>query len=532
MNAFGRGRSGRRIFPNVLSFEVGPWIGARDLIEPTAGQRNLVTSSRNMYVQSAELGGAIVGRPGFNQADTTQQLGVGSTRRCQLFDEFVKLDGTRHRIAVCGGLFYTWDPGTGLFTARSMAPFTLSATANVYGLAFADRYIVTDGIAKPIAWDGTTFSELSASPVLYGQPWSHYAKLFGIKAAERSTLVWSEEADPTIGYEAGGFNNAWTLGQTDQNPLTAGVGFNEAMVIFRARSMTQITGAVTPEFQSSGTREGISETIGTTTPGSLVVVGRTVFFLDADGRPQRYILSGGIEDEPAVWESATEQLRDTNRLAESRIIGGYHPEIDVVLWAIPAQGSDDPSYLMAFDGSSGRYLGIWTGFPLTALGFWSDQQGNVRMVHGEVDGRPYLHGVPRETVYDDGFQAGAMPVEHVVITGPIGYDATTEKQFDRVDLSVLAETNITDCRIRLTTPRGVTPEIDLEFLGGEVLWDEATWDVSLWSVPSLEQHGAVGTAAAGRWCRVEIRHKALGETFGLLRCAVQGFGLGTYPETP
>ena len=32
----------------------------------------------------------------------------------------------------------------------------------------------------------------------------HYitAKLFGIKASDRSTFVWSEENDPTIGYQA------------------------------------------------------------------------------------------------------------------------------------------------------------------------------------------------------------------------------------------------------------------------------------------------------------------------------------------
>lgn len=530
--AFGRARAGRASFPSVLAFEAGPWVGVRDMVEPTGSRRDLLTAAENLYVQSAELGGAYVSRPGFTEADSSQQLGALGTRRVQLATEFVKINGTVFRVVVAGGLVYTYNWGTGQFTNQPLGPLTLSATARIYAVTFADRLILTDGVAKPITWDGTAFAELTNAPVLYGQPWVHYAKLFGIKAAERSTLVWSEEADPTIGYEAGGFNNAWTLGQTDQDPLTAGVGFNEAMLVFRARSMTQITGAVNAEFQSSGTREGVSETVGTLSPDALVVVGRTVFFVDADGRPQRYVLNAGIEDEPAIWELAQGALATVNKGALPSIVGRYHPTIDLVLFAVPALGLSDPSFLLAFDGSSGRYTGTWTGFPVTALGMWTDTGNQVRMVHGEIDGRPYVHGVPGGNARDDNFNAGAVPITHFLETGTFGYDVILDKQFDRVDVGVIASTNITDLRVRLVTPRSMSTEVPMTFSGGVALWDDAVWDVDVWSSQSLEQHGAVGADVSGRWARVRMTHRVLGESFGLIRVAVQAFGLGTAPGVP
>jgi hypothetical protein len=530
--AFGRARAGSRAFPKPLAYEVGPWRGVRDIVDPTVARRDVAYAAQNMYPESAELGGGWVGRPGFTRASFSQQLGTVSSRRVQLVTEFTKLNGTSYAVLVCGGVFYTYSFSTGLFTSHSLGSLTLDDEAKVYGVTFADRLILSDGINKPIAWDGSAFVELTNCPVLFGKPWVYYAKLFGIKATERSTIVWSEEADPTLGYEAGGYNNAWTLGQTDQDPLYAGVGFNEAMLVFRARSMTQILGAVNDDFQSSGTREGVSETIGTTSPDALVVVGRTVFFLDADRRPQRYTINGSIDDEPAVWENARSTIANIATDSNAVTAGAYYPTIDVVLYAVVGRGFTDPSFLMTFDGSNAAYLGVWTGFPVTAFGFWTDDNDRIRLVHGATDGYPYLYGVPGGTAYNDELVTGTAPVEHYLETGPIGYDIQVEKQFDRVDVGVRATTAITDCRVRLATSAGTGPEAQLTFAGGVALWDDAEWDEAVWTSESSEQHGALGTDTIGRWCRVQVRHAVLGETIGVMRVAVGAYALGDYPKAP
>ena len=532
-NAFGRGRAGRAAFPSPVAFECGPWVGVRDLTEPTAGKRNLLSGSQNMYPASPDLGGGYVGRPGFTRADTTQQLGALGARRHQLFTEFTKLDGTKYRVVIVGGKFYTYNWGTGVFTQQTLGgSLALSTTARVYAVVFADFLILSDGVSKPISWSGVAFAELTNCPVLYGSPWIYYGKMFGIKKTERSAIVWSEEADPTLGYEAGGYNNAWTLGQTDQDQLTAGVGFNESMVVFRARSMTQILGAVNDDFQGSGTRDGISETIGTSSPDSLVVVGKTVYFVDSDGRPQRYTVNGGIDDDPAIWENCQVTIASIQSDQLEVIRGVYHPTIDMVLFAVPGLGLTDPSFLLAFDGTTGRYVSAWTGFPLTAFGFWTDANNLVRMLHGDTDGYPYLHGIPGGSTYNDGLVAGDAAIEHICESSALGYDVMLEKQWDRIDVGIIAGTALTDVRVRMATSFGYSVEQVLEFAGGIALWDDALWDVAVWSAEAAEQHGDVGTDAIGRWCRIRVTHAVLGEGFGMIRMAVQAFALGTHPRAP
>jgi hypothetical protein len=70
----------------------------------------------------------------------------------------------------------------------------------------------------------------------------YYAKLFMLKR-DRKTIVWSEENQPNTGYEAGGYNNAWELTQTSNEPLTAIIGTNEALYYGRKTSVGAIRGA-------------------------------------------------------------------------------------------------------------------------------------------------------------------------------------------------------------------------------------------------------------------------------------------------
>lgn len=517
-------------YPRELAFETGPWVGVRNLTDPTSARNNLLSRLQNCYIESPELNSAVVSRPGFTRAAASGQLGSSGFRRTQGVIEFTKLDGTVYRVVVCGGSFYTYSWGTNTFTIQSLGAYSLDADARVYLVPFADKLVISDGVNTPLIWDGSAFAELTNCPVLYGSPWVYYAKLFGIKDAERSTIVWSEENDPTTGYEVGGYNNAWTLGQTAQDPLYAGVGLNDQMLVFRARSTTQIIGAVNADFQSTGTREGISETIGTTSPDSIVVVGRSVYWLDADARPQRYIVGQGMQNEPAVWENARVDISEVALTALASVRGGYHPTIDVVLLAVPASGLSDPSYILTFDGSSGRYSGIWTGFPMTAMGFWTDTTNAVVMVHGSTDGIPYIHGVPGGTQYDDELDAGTAAIAHFVEGPTLGHSVTVEKFFDRIDASLRVATAMTDVRVRLSTSQGLGNEQVMVASGGVSLWDTAVWDTDVWSAEAAEQHPSVGSIDHGRWCKVQISHEVTGEYFGLTRLAVHAFAEGDFPE--
>ena len=98
-----------------------------------------------------------------------------------------------------GGKFYTYNWGTDVFTEVvtaanfTTASITLSSTAKCYAVTMADKMVVTDGVNTPWMWDGTTgasgLTKLTNCPVLYGRPTVYYAKLFGIKNTERSTMV-------------------------------------------------------------------------------------------------------------------------------------------------------------------------------------------------------------------------------------------------------------------------------------------------------------------------------------------------------
>jgi hypothetical protein len=513
---------------------VGPWRAVRDHIDPTTAAPDLLYAARNMITEDPAIGGGWVSRPGFELASDGDPLGTLGARVHQAIGEFERRDGTIYRVAIVNGQFYTYDWTTATFTEQSLGSLTIDAGAtHVYLVTFADRLIISDGVNRPIAWDGSTFAELTACPVLFGRPWIYYAKLFGIRASDPTEFVWSEEEDPTIGYDVGGYNNAWRLIQTDSSALRAGLGFNDGMVLLRARSGTIVTGAVGTEFQSTGTREGLSETIGSESPAALTVAGRNIFFLDADRRPQLLTIDGGIRgaagSEQPLWSDARETIKNIPANSSAAAIGVYHPLLDVVLFGVPALGETRPTFWLEYDALTGDFLGTWTGFSATAAGVWTDLEGKPRLVHGDTDGYTYVHGLPGGAVYDDGFAAGAEAIDHYIETGPIGYDTKQEKIFDRVDVSVRALTELNDVELTHRTSKQVFEAVALTFAGGQAVWDAGLWDVAQWSTESAEQHGDVGTAAWGRYTYVQLQHRELGESFGAMKVTVLAHVLGPTP---
>lgn len=527
--AFGQAVQRGARYPKSLGFSSGPWNAVQDAIDPSTAGPALLRTSQNLYPEQTDIGTAWIGRPGF--IATGDVLG-SSTHLIQGFHEFIKLDGTRYHLLVCEGKLYSYDWGTDSYTDKSSGQPTTSATAQIAMVTFANTVVVSDGVNTPFTWDGASFVSLTAAPVFYGPPWVYYDYLFGIKASERNTLVWSDVNDPTIGYEAGGFNNAWTLGQSSQDPLTAGVGMNELMYVFRSRSITSILGTPGPDFSTQGTREGVSETVGTISPFAVVVFERTVYFLDADARPQRVVVGAGVDANPPAWAGCIVTSAMIPRTYLSTAVGAYDQQTQIVVFGVPGLTETSPTFCLTMIAGTGTFGGTWTGFPMNAMGIWNDDNGEPRLMHGATDGIGYAHGVTGDGTYNDNLLSGAVPVDHVLEISPVGYDAKIEKQWDRVDLSMRLTTSVTSVNVSVNTPAGQGTAQPLSFAGGLSYWDDAVWDAAVWSGAESETHGAVGTNEYGRWATVRFEHSVLDETIGFIEMALEAFALGSYPATP
>lgn len=529
-----RPRSAKRV-----AYEAGPFTGMRDSLDPTSTLPNKATLLQNVYPVDPARASAVVGRPGCQQLGS--QLGTAGVRTAQLIHQFTKLSGTEFTIIICGGKLYTvnWTTrviaeavNAATFTA---AVITLSTTARCRAVTVADKVLISDGVNTPFLWDGTTnggLTKLSNSPVIYGKPTVYYAKVFDVKNTERRTIVWSEENDATTGYEAGGYNNAWTLGQTNQEALYGVIGTNEALYYFRARSIGAVSGAVTTDFRTTGTREAVSETSGTTSPDSLVYHERRVFYLDADLRPHVVIPGEGAVP---IWEDAAETVALLDRDYAASALGFYDPTTKLVFFGVVGPGSTVPSMLLVYNPGTSvpEFVGVWRGFSFNAAAVVKNLDGNPVLLHIDENGYAYDHGTPTGTLWSDALNAGTAPIEHVVQPGYMGYDVEAAKTFDELNTNVRTTTTLTNVRIDYQTPRGPSTTQTTTLSSSTSRWDYMTWGTSLWTGSSLDQHLAVGLNAVDvRWIRPRFLHSASGEQFGLTKLRVSGRLTNDTPGLP
>lgn len=209
--------------------------------------------------------------------------------------QLVKADGTKVLwiLSSSSGLWTVSGGGyTNVVTAANFATAGVSlVAATTYWVQFNNTIVFnpSDGSQVPYQWDGTSGSasltELTNAPTAYGRPTVYAAKLFLIKYAARSTIVWSEEADATTGYESGGFSNVWALVQTNSDPIVALLGTNEALYYFRERSIGAIRGQVAADFVTTATHDAISSTVGIAGPAAVCEANGDIWFADTLGLP-------------------------------------------------------------------------------------------------------------------------------------------------------------------------------------------------------------------------------------------------------
>jgi hypothetical protein len=364
---------------------LGPW---RRVVDTARAGKPDPDSLRDLLDGVLLPTGAIASRPG------SQMLAAhpGAPGEAQAL-ACLELAGTTYTLAVVGGVLASYDWTLDTWTTRTHTGTTINVTGPVALVAFFDLLVVSDGVNRP--WSTTigsgtgTYLPISTA-AWYGLPVVKDAKLFGIKADERRTIVWSEEADLTIGGEVGGYNNAWDLRQTSQSALVALRSSNTSLVYQREGATGQILGAVDVEFQTSGTHDDVAER-GTLSPfGSVFTADGRLWAVDALGRPYRAASGSDVDD---LWLACDATVATVERGRLYRAWGAYLPDTDTVAFALPrTAGGTANTDLLHFDRASGDYVGRWrigsTAGDMACGALCTDDDGVSRLVVLSSAGTP------------------------------------------------------------------------------------------------------------------------------------------------
>lgn len=525
-------------------YTAGPFIGMRDALDPAGANPNLATLLQNCYpLDPIGPAAGLLGVPGFDQAGA--QGGAASKRTGQLVTQFTTLAGVQYTVRVIGGQgIQTYDWSSEAWTTvvsvanLTTASITLSETARCTAVPFTNKLHIHDGVNVPFLWDGSSgaggLTELTNSPVLYGPQVVYYAKIFGIKDTARSTFVYSEENDATIGYDTAPYSNVWTLGQTDQEALYALAATNDALYCFRANSTTKVTGAVTADFVASGVRDSASETVGTTSPWSVYVHDDSmIFFLDPLGRPQ--VIVGGKIKDPPLWRDFRETCVGVDTAAASLLLAEtwYDPEIRLVCMGVVELGQTAESAILCFAPTTLQAAATFRGYTFQRMAVVYNASLRRVMMHLSDDGYAYDHGTETGTLWDHELNSGTVAIEHIVESPAVGYDPFMDKRWKRGDFAFRTPTDMT-VTVTYTTSRGQSDAASLTpaVAGGYARWDYAIWDTDVWAGTAVESKESVGWNGFGRWLKWRVQHSVAGEQFGFMQGTAWASPMNLLPQAP
>jgi hypothetical protein len=392
--------------PVPVELTAGPFVGVRDAVELAAQDVNRASAMVNCFIPIPEIGTDVMQRAGFTQRTVQSVSGLPTSPQplrnftidapIYWLASFTDASGVNWNLAVCkvtplsgwvaqgrgeaffdGATLYAtlvrWTPDGETYSYAGYDPAadvgaqldTFNVANKCYFQQFANFLICVDGANRPLKWNsadvGTTTPTLTTLTDLavatYGPPAVYYGKLFFILGSDRTTMVWSEENDPDIGYQATGYDNFWTLRQTSSAPMSALAGTNEALYVFRTNSITAIQGAVNSDFRASGTLEGISQSIGTLSPDTVTIAEDAVWFLDQFARPYKIQAGRGLVP---LWPNCirTCNTADLTAATQLRNWGRYIPETETVIFRV-AQQTGDPK-LLAFNARTEEFIGEWS----------------------------------------------------------------------------------------------------------------------------------------------------------------------------
>ena len=513
---------------NIL--EAAPIVGMDDTIDWNVARPGVALELLNMYVPPGRAGRRVFGRPGY-----TPTTGL-PTGNIQVITQLRKLNGTRYTICICNGRLYTLNWSTLAWTEAvnaatfSSASITLSTTARFYSYSLSDQQIFWDGTNTAWMWDGTTnggLTKLTGAGAPSDIPVSgpYYAKAFFAKSTERNAFIWSEEGDPATGYEASGYLNVWS--PLAGGPLTAMASTNSSLIVAEENRMIRITGPVSTDFQTAGTRSDLSETVGTLSP--MLVTDSGVVVLSSQGEP--HLIRDGLVD---MWRDCQVATSTMNLAALDKAMLVEWPLIDAVLVGVPLLPNSVISQWLVFRISEDqpRYIGRWDfGLNDTAAVVLNDDLDTAFLVSGTADGNVYVVGSPLGTVWDD----DASEIPHQIQWQPLGADADTERHFDRMTVVLDGTATATQVTTAYQTTRGTsmaqTAAID-SVGGGDLLDLTFTLDSSMLALSTPERRVVFGLNGDGRWIAPIVRHSEPGKTFGLKAVTVESYPTGTDYTNP
>jgi len=469
-------------------------------------------------------------------------LGAAGVRTCQVLKTWTRATGTRLTTAIVGGKIYSYDWGTSawteLVTAANLASksITLSSSARVALVPFADGVVVSDGVNTPFWWDGssgaTGLSKMTNAPVFYGPPTVYYSRLVGIKATDRATMVWSEPGQPNTGYEAGGYNDAWDNPGSYADPLVVLIGTNEALYVFRERVAVAVTGAVTSDWATAGTRANLSESVGTLSPWAAMAVSQGVLVVDADAQP--WLFRYGQPEPSPLWTNCRQTVRGTPRAALGNLQTVADDCTNSLLIGYAEVGQTDPTLWLCFNQDDLRFVGVWSwGAAAQCAGPVIDASGIARWAHAGVDdGRIYVHGDLEVGPWNDTLAAGTRYIAHALVSSPLGYDLDRELVIDQIEAAVTGS-NVTQVSVSYETPRGQGSTLNVSFSAATGFsWDVDSWDAGDWAGVTRDASLRVGIRGRGRWIRAIVLHAEDNEPFGLTVLRVRAFAAQGNPRRP
>jgi hypothetical protein len=371
-----RGARGRS-YPRSSTAESGPWIGVNEAPEEIGIEDKYLVNGIDVWFPPDSAGAWT--RPGWTSGSATQMGGVG-TRRGQCLYEHVRNDGTIDRFAFVGGKMYRWNGSdAGTLTDITPGTVTISTTARIFCTSFAGLLIVNDGVNEPWTYNHatTTATEIEIDTAgsawsAYGQPAVYSGSLVFILLTKAGTtyqnaIVWSEAANPAVGYQQDGYAYYWELTQTDARPLYALAATNSYLYFFRENSIGYLIGTPSASFQAAATRDAVSQTVGTTIPASVIVANGYVWFMTGAGRVHRFAVGSTTIEKlwTAMRGTLTLNGSPTFRAMIAAVgCAAYSADVGIVAFTIwgDNNSSTATAQVYTFQADSGRFAGWWT-FP-------------------------------------------------------------------------------------------------------------------------------------------------------------------------
>lgn len=506
--------------PRLKEWTIDGWAGMYDSRAKAAERDFDAPLLLNLLPIDPDRGGGLVLRPGMQRLQTPTTVQIPGGLNPQWMGEFTTAGGSLLTVIIAGGEVFSLV-GTIITKVLSTAQMAasgigLSAVDKVWCVEFHKTLVISCGAGfNPFTWDGTTGAgmvKLTNAPAdRNGPPTVYYARLAFVKS-DGKTMVWSEINQPNLGYEAGGFNNAWELTQTSASELYAILGTNEHLYYFRRDSVGSIQGTMTATFATDGVHDGVTQASGIAVDTVPIWMAGAVWWISSRGSPM--VFKPGMPQPldlgrqmPRRFSTAQGSLSPDKTIygsiGEERMFGNYgHISADRQNGRVHFEAPHPPGggrTTLIVDAESLRPVSLFTypsvNTPSGTGDKYSEILGAIKLF-GDVSGYLFAELLQPTTPYTaigfDEVQNGAGSAITGTVLGPMhGWTPNTEWHFLQLDVLADAQPSNTLTVGYLTSrfhKASLTPA------------DLVLTDAGLANTP-YERHSPFGLNTSGRWCR-------------------------------